>query len=119
MITFDPGNMSICECCRHENICDEGGIVYCALTFKDDKPVKMDSSQCVRWHLYELAHEVSVEVSDALAKLPTRVESGPPRDYVYRRVIDALADFFDPVWTYNNEAILREPQIAKEEKCTS
>ena len=98
-MNFNAGNMSICDECDHERLCDEGEVFYCALSgFYQDH--KVDSSECARFEQYLRARVVTTEVGRALDKLDDNGEDAVyEKCRVIDRVADALADYFPEVWT--------------------
>jgi len=114
-VTFSPGQMDFCEGCENERYCDEGDMLYCALG------AKIDSEQCVRWERYWLARRIANAFGQALDVLPAgayrlRADGGEmPDDDLYEkerlvgRAQDALADYFDEVWTADTNTLVAWP----------
>ena len=115
MMTFNAGNMPICEGCRNERVCDEGDLFYCALG------EKIDSSMCARWQNNLVAQEIANMIGKVIDRLPagsyqrsegdTYIED----DELYRkgrlidRMKDALADYFDESWSHDAEMLVGWP----------
>jgi hypothetical protein len=106
-MTFNAGNMPICDGCDEQRCCDEGDLMYCALG------EKIDSSLCARWQNHLVAQEMANLIGRAIDRLPDGEYDSDSHYHKCRltdRITDALADYFNESWSHDLDFLVSWPR---------
>lgn len=107
MMTFNAGNMPICEGCTNEQYCDEGDLFYCALG------EKVDSSECARWQNNLVAQKFILGVGKLIDGLPDEEDTYYRKCKLQDCYTDGAANYFNESWSDDLAFLMTFPYEVK------